>query len=69
MKTDFSQIWPFLIAALAVLMIYRRFRRNFGQQPLLRIDGILRLLLQRGAVEIKTSLCGKNQLRPDASAR
>jgi hypothetical protein len=35
MRTDFSQIGPFLIAALAVFVIYRRFRRNFGQQRLL----------------------------------
>jgi hypothetical protein len=34
MQVDFSQIVPFLIAALVVFMIYRRFRRNFGQQPL-----------------------------------
>jgi hypothetical protein len=34
MRADFSQIWPFLIAALVVFVIYRRFRRNFGQQLL-----------------------------------
>jgi len=34
MGADFSQIGPFLIAALAVFMIYRRFRRSFGQQQL-----------------------------------
>ena len=34
MKADFSQIGPFLIAALAVFVIYRRLRRNFGQQLL-----------------------------------
>jgi len=33
MQTDHSRIWPFLIAALAVLMIYRRLRRSFGRQP------------------------------------
>jgi hypothetical protein len=27
-----SQIWPFAIAALAVLMIYRKLRRSFGRQ-------------------------------------
>jgi hypothetical protein len=34
MKADFSQIVPFLIAAMVVFITYRRFRRNFGQQPL-----------------------------------
>jgi hypothetical protein len=36
MGADFSQIGPFLIAALAVFIIYRRFRGSFGQQPLRR---------------------------------
>jgi uncharacterized membrane protein YeaQ/YmgE (transglycosylase-associated protein family) len=34
MPTDFSRIVPFLFAAMVVLLVYRRFRRNFGQQPL-----------------------------------
>ncbi len=34
MKFDFSQIAPFLAAALVLFVIYRRFRRSFGQQPL-----------------------------------
>jgi hypothetical protein len=34
MQVDYSQVWPFLIAVLAVLAIYRRFRRSFGQQRL-----------------------------------
>jgi hypothetical protein len=34
MKADFSQIGPFLIAALVVFVIYRRLRRSFGQQLL-----------------------------------
>jgi hypothetical protein len=34
MEADFSKIGPFLIAALAVFIIYRRLRRSFGQQPL-----------------------------------
>lgn len=34
MQPDFSQIGPFLIAALVVLAIYRRLRRSFGRQPL-----------------------------------
>jgi hypothetical protein len=34
MNFDFSQIGPFSIAILLVFLIYRRFRRNFGQQPL-----------------------------------
>jgi hypothetical protein len=34
MQPDFSQIGPFLLAALVVFAIYRRFRRSFGRQPL-----------------------------------
>jgi hypothetical protein len=34
MTLDYSRIWPYVIAALAVLVIYRRFRRSFGRQPL-----------------------------------
>ena len=34
MQTDFSQIGPFLFAALVVFAIYRRFRRSFGRQLL-----------------------------------
>jgi hypothetical protein len=34
MNFDFSQIGPFLIALLVLFVIYRRFRRSFGQQPL-----------------------------------
>ncbi len=34
MPADFSQIGPFLFAALVVFAIYRRFRRSFGRQPL-----------------------------------
>ncbi|MEO7206907.1 MAG: hypothetical protein ABI356_05290 [Steroidobacteraceae bacterium] len=34
MKFDFSQIGPFLIALLVLFVIYRRFRRSCGQQPL-----------------------------------
>ena len=45
MRTDFSQIGPFLIAALAVFVIYRRFRRNFGQQRLLPVRIRVRIVL------------------------
>jgi hypothetical protein len=34
MNFDYSKIGPFLFAALFVFLVYRRFRRNFGQQPL-----------------------------------
>jgi hypothetical protein len=34
MQPDFSQIGPFLFAALVVFAIFRRFRRNFGRQEL-----------------------------------
>src|SRR5579859_1198992 len=33
MQPDYSRIWPYVIAGLAVLLIYRRFRRSFGPQP------------------------------------
>jgi hypothetical protein len=34
MHDDYSRIWPYVIACLAVLLIYRRFRRSFGRQPM-----------------------------------
>jgi len=34
MPIDYSPILPYVIAVLAVLLIYRRLRRNFGIQPL-----------------------------------
>jgi hypothetical protein len=34
MPSDFSQIGPFLFAALIVFAVYRRLRRSFGRQPL-----------------------------------
>jgi hypothetical protein len=34
MHGDYSQVWPYVIAVLAVLAIYRRFRRSFGRQRL-----------------------------------
>ncbi|HXI49776.1 MAG TPA: hypothetical protein VNH39_14445 [Steroidobacteraceae bacterium] len=37
MEADISKIGPFLIAALAVFVIYRRLRRSFGQQQLRRV--------------------------------
>jgi hypothetical protein len=34
MQPDFSQIGPFLLAAVVVFAVYRRFRRSFGRQLL-----------------------------------
>jgi len=34
MQFDYSRIWPYVIAGLAVLLVYRRFRRSFGRQPM-----------------------------------
>lgn len=34
MPADFSKIGSFLLAAVVIFAIYRRFRRNFGRQPL-----------------------------------
>jgi hypothetical protein len=45
MQPDFSQIGPFLFAALVVFAIYRRFRRNFGRQQLRPGRMTLRLVL------------------------
>jgi hypothetical protein len=33
MQVDYPRVWPFVIAVLAVLLIYRRLRRSFGRQP------------------------------------
>ena len=45
MEADFSKIGPFLIAALAVFIIYRRLRRSFGQQQLRRVRMLARIVL------------------------
>ena len=34
MQADYARMGPYVIAAVAVLLIYRRFRRSFGAQPL-----------------------------------
>jgi hypothetical protein len=34
MPPAYSRIWPWVFAALVVLAMYRRFRRNFGRQLL-----------------------------------
>jgi hypothetical protein len=45
MPTDFSQIGPFLIAAVVLFAVYRRFRRNFGQQPLRPVRMRIRIIM------------------------
>ena len=45
MSPDFSQIGPFLFAALIVFALYRRLRRSFGRQPLRPARMILRIVL------------------------
>ncbi len=52
MKFDYAQIAPFLAAALVLFVIYRRFRRSFGQQPLrpLRMQVRIVLLLVIGCL-------------------
>jgi hypothetical protein len=45
MPADFSQIGPFLLAALVVFVIYRRFRRSFGRQLLRPARMTLRIVL------------------------
>ena len=34
MPAAFPRIWPWLFAVLIIFIAYRRFRRNFGRQPL-----------------------------------
>lgn len=45
MNFDFSQIGPFLAAILVLFVIYRRFRRSFGQQPLRPVRMQVRIVL------------------------
>ncbi len=45
MNFDFSQIGPFLAAVLVLFVIYRRFRRSFGQQPLRPVRMQVRIVL------------------------
>ena len=45
MPADFSQIFPFLFAALIVFALYRRLRRSFGRQLLRPGRMILRIVL------------------------
>ncbi len=45
MHSDFAQIGPFLLAALVVFAVYRRFRRNFGRQLVRPARMILRIVL------------------------
>ena len=45
MQPDFSQIGPFLFAALVVFAIYRRLRRSFGRQPLRPARMTVRMVL------------------------
>jgi hypothetical protein len=57
-KFDVSQISTFLIALLVVFAVYRRFRRNFGQQPLRPVRMRVRtvLLLVIGALLLPAAL-------------
>jgi hypothetical protein len=45
MQVDYSRIWPYAIAGLAVLLIYRRFRRSFGRQPIRPVRMWIRIAL------------------------
>lgn len=45
MPVDYSRIWPYAIAGVAVLLIYRRFRRSFGRQPLRPVRMRIRLVV------------------------
>jgi hypothetical protein len=58
MHFDVSQISTFLIAVLVVFIVYRRFRRNFGQQPLRPVRMQVRavLLLVVGSLLLPSAL-------------
>ena len=58
MNVDFSKIVPFLIAILVLFVIYRRFRRSFGQQPLrpVRMQVRIALLLVVGGLLLPAAL-------------
>ncbi len=45
MQLDYPRIWPYAIAGLAVLLVYRRFRRSFGRQPLRPVRMWIRIAL------------------------
>ncbi|HEX3395206.1 MAG TPA: hypothetical protein VHS76_00815 [Steroidobacteraceae bacterium] len=45
MNVDFSQIGALILAILLVFLIYRRFRRNFGQQPMRPVRMVVRIVL------------------------
>jgi len=58
MAPEYPKIWPMLIAVFAALMIYRRFRRNFGRQPVrpLRMKLRMCILLALGAALVPRAL-------------
>jgi hypothetical protein len=58
MPADFSQIGPFLVAALVVFAIYRRLRRSFGRQPMRprRMTVRIALLLLLGSTLVPVAL-------------
>ena len=45
MQVDYSRIWPYVIAGIAVLLIYRRVRRSFGRQPVRPVRMWIRIAL------------------------
>jgi hypothetical protein len=58
MRVDFSQIGPLLLAVLLVFLVYRRFRRNFGEQPVRPVRMRVRtaLLLVVGCLLLPSAL-------------
>jgi hypothetical protein len=58
MNFDVSQIGSLLFAILVVFLVYRRFRRNFGQQPLRPVRMRVRtvILLVIGSLLLPTAL-------------
>lgn len=60
MPPAYSRIWPWIFAVLVILMVYRRFRRNFGRQPLrpARMSARVAILIVLAALLAPTALRG-----------
>jgi hypothetical protein len=58
MEPDYTRIWPYLFATLAVFAVYRRLRRSFGRQPLhpVRMRVRMGLLAIIGCLVLPTTL-------------
>jgi hypothetical protein len=69
MPDDISRIWPYAIAIIAVLLIYRRLRRSFGRQLVspVRMGIRIGLLLVLGASLLPAALQGGEFLAAESA--